>query len=85
MVNRLGGAGVGNGVGVVFAVAVLTGKVGINGPGSGSLPQLDNDTKRRNVANKRTELFVCEYFEVNSEYPYLKNMRVSPPVNILRV
>ncbi len=85
MVNRRGGAGVGHGVGVVFAVAVLTGKVGINGPGSGSLPQLDKDTNKRNMPNKRIKLFVSEYFEANSEYPYLKNMRVSPPVNILRV
>jgi hypothetical protein len=55
MVSRLGGTGVGNGVGVVFTVAVLTGKVGINGPGSGSLPQLDKDTKRRKVPNRRIE------------------------------
>jgi len=72
MVSKLGGAGVGNGVLVVFAGAVLAGKVGINGPGSGSLPQLDKAIKRNNMPNKRVELFASECFEANSYYPYLK-------------
>ena len=83
MVNKLGGADVGNGVWVVYDVAVLTGKVGTNGPGSGKLPQLDIASNRIIMPNKRVGFFLNEYFEINSCYPYLKNMRVSPPDNFL--
>ncbi len=83
MVSKLGGASVGKGVLVVFAGAVLTGMVGINGPGSGSLPQLDRAPIKKNKLNNRIKFFVDECFEANSYNTYLKNMRVSPPVKIL--
>ena len=65
MVNKLGGADVGNGVWVVYDVAVLTGKVGTNGPGSGTLPQLYKTSKRIIMPNKRVGLVANEYFEIN--------------------